>query len=159
LNQITDVVELSKTSSLLNVQVFSTDKSSTVIDIPYFIKDNKLVDTFEFQNFTSNFFVINSENKIILNAHKYVQNFLIFTDIISENQVLNKSQPILKIIKPEGKLGDYCEKWYERPHYLLCNKTFLNRIFIQIKDNNLNLIHFNSPGVILKLHFKKIKSK
>jgi hypothetical protein len=158
-NQIRDAISQKFTFRLITKPIFYTDKSSKINDILFFVKENKLLDFFEFVSYQSDFFSIDKDKKLSLNSVKLVQNLILFTDIIGENYVLNKNQQVLKIIKPEGNLGDYCEKSYERPHYLLCNKTFINRIRIQIKDNNHNTIHFNTPGIIAKIHIKKIKKK
>lgn len=83
-----------------------------------------------------------------------IRHFSIFTDIISENSIFAKNEAVIRIIKPDGKEGDFISKSFDRPHYLPCNKTFINKISIQIKDNTSNFIQFNTGPVILKLHFK-----
>jgi hypothetical protein len=156
INQIDAAVDENFIFKSIDQPIFFTMKSESKINIPYFIHDNELLNCFDIISSYSKFFKLKA-GKIEFLTKKIVQNFCIYTDIITENQSLNKNQQILKIVKPEGEFGDFVEKYFDRPHYLQCNKTFINRIRIQILDNNSNIVHFNSPGLIIKLHFKKNK--
>ncbi len=124
------------------------------LNIHNLITNNTTSSDYKIVNIFSDF-VTQKETVLYSKTSKYIHNFLIFTDIISDNQVLNKNQQIMKIIKPEGVCGDYIEKIFDRPHYLQCNKTYISKINIQIRDNNFNFINFSSGSVICKLHLKK----
>lgn len=143
-------------TKLIFKTVFHNDRSDEKINLINFIRDNVILDFFDYKTFHSSVFKV-EENTLAIKSNKFVQNLIIYTDIIAENQTLNKNQPILKIIKPEVKFGEYVEKIYDRPNYMPCDKTFINKIKIEIKDNNFNFVNFNSEGIILKLHFKKVK--
>ena len=96
------------------------------------------------------------ENAFLLkkNFVSIIKHFCVYTDIITD---ICKGEPVLKILSPEGKKGDYNEKQFIKPHYFVCNRTFINRMRIQIKDNSDQFIIFNSVPVILKIHFRKLR--
>jgi hypothetical protein len=138
-------------------KIFLKDRTKNpLINLLPFCSNNKVDANYECQIVKSNFLFLKN-NHFSFKSNKFVSNFFIFTDIISENRVLNSNQPILKIIKPEGEVDEYIEKLYERPHYHPCSKTFINKISIQIKDGSGDLVQFGSGPLILKLHFRKIK--
>jgi hypothetical protein len=123
------------------------------INIPHLITNNIISSDYQFLNLYSSR-VSKKDSVLYSKTSKYIQTFFIFTDIISENLVLNKNQQILRIIKPEGVFGDYIEKVFHQPQYLQCNKTYISKISIQIRDSELNFINFNSGSVICKLHLR-----
>lgn len=100
-----------------------------------------------------------TSNKIVFEVNKYISpinNFYIYTNIITDEFKYSSFQPLLKIVNLEGKLNDYTHTTFENPHYRKVNKTFINSIEIQIKDSFNHLINFNQKTQ-LKLHFKNIK--
>lgn len=109
---------------------------------------------YNIQEIKSTFFDI-TNSKFRFKTNNFTSYYTIYTNIIESSIV--KNQPVLRTIKPEGEHGDYIEKVFDRPQYIPCNRTFINKISIDILDNYLNPVQFRSGPLILKLHFRKSK--
>lgn len=140
------------------IKIVLKDRKESIINYDLFVKENVILTNFEFKSFNSNCFTV-KKLQINFSSLNFVKTFLVYTDIICENQAFGKNQELLKIVKVTGNNGDYIEKYFDRPHYIQCNKTYINRINVEIKDNNFNEVKFNSNGLIFILHFKKINKK
>jgi hypothetical protein len=67
-----------------------------------------------------------------------VSELFICTNIINDTFTLNKSAPILKYIKLSKQDDSVVEKSFQRPEYLIVNKTYIDRIFIEFRDKELH---------------------
>lgn len=97
------------------------------------------------------------KNKLIFKIRKRLEltNCLhITTDIIYDSF---SNKPLLRMIKPEGDIGEYIYKSFDRPHYQPVGRTYINTINIKIFDQFQKIVNFNSGPVIIKLHFQKRK--
>jgi hypothetical protein len=129
-----------------------------LFNIPTLFTQNKLNADYKIDRVNSQQVSLSNGN-LILSKKNFLSHFVVFTNIIDDTRVLNQSQPVLKIIKPEGANGDYIEKNYERPHYMPCNKTYINKISIRITDHTFRPVLFCSGPLLIKLHFQKIKNE
>jgi hypothetical protein len=87
----------------------------------------------------------------------YFEHFRVFTNIIESHVSLNKNEPVLKLVKLTGHAGELIEKSYDRPEYHIVNKTYINRIHFEIRDNFDHLVDFKAGPIIIKLHFRSQK--
>ena len=97
------------------------------------------------------------KNKLIFKIGKrleLIKCMHICTDIISDSFA---DKPLLKTLKPEGEIGEYIIKSFDKPHYQKVRQTYINTINIKIYDHNFNFIRFNRGPIIIKLHFQKRK--
>ena len=97
------------------------------------------------------------KNKLIFKTRKRIEltnSLLIHTDIISDNL---SNRPLLRMVKPEGEVGEYISKCFDRPHYHTVSRTYINTINIKIFDQFNNLVNFTSGPIIIKLHLQKRK--
>jgi hypothetical protein len=130
----------------------NTFKKSIVLPIStkkYFFQDN----VYYYQDKTLKpYFVVKN-----LIKNDKIQHISIFTNIINDSVIFNRNEPILKLVKFSKSDEDIVEKNYQRPEYITCNKTYINRIYFEIKDNHNNIVNFDSEPVIIKLHFRPKK--
>jgi hypothetical protein len=87
----------------------------------------------------------------------FFQHFCVYTNIIEDNFMLNRNEPVLKLVKLQGHAREIIEKSYDRPEYFSVNKTYINRIKIEIRDNFEKLVDFKTGPIIIKLHFRTQK--
>ena len=83
-------------------------------------------------------------------------NFLVYTDIITDQFYGDVSAKILRNVIPGGLHGDKISLTYNTIHYVDLQFTKLDSININIRDSQGELIHFSDKlgKVVIKLHFK-----
>ena len=84
------------------------------------------------------------------------QKLYFYTDFISHQFVSNIKTPLLRSIVIDYHT-DYKIKasHFDSPYYLKINKTSINSILIEIKDERGQPILFENSSVEIKLHFRK----
>lgn len=83
-------------------------------------------------------------------------NYLVYTDIITDQYYGDVSAKILRNVTPSGSHGNQVSLTFDTIHYVDLQFTNLSTININIRDSQGELIHFtNKLGkVVIKLHFK-----
>jgi hypothetical protein len=153
-NRIT-IDELYEFLSLHTIPDCEISKIQNKIVLVFKFKFTALIDKKISSNIKCNFFPTKIE--FVLNKNLSVlNNVYIYTNIITDEFKYHNYQPLLKIINLDGNLNDFIHKCFVNPQYRKANKTYINSIEIEIKDQFNNLILFNSIPQI-KLHFKNIK--
>ena len=87
-----------------------------------------------------------------------LQQVFIYTSCIKESVIGNQYSNLLRIVFPNNEPGTYFCKVFTHPHYHEVNSEYLNYIRITLRDNQGQLIRFESGDVICKLHFRKKKN-
>lgn len=106
-----------------------------------------------------NFVNINNKGKINSTQQiSLVDTLFVYTDIIDYQYVGSEKMPLLRNIVIDYNTTQKT-MWvhYDFPHYFRVNKTSINTILIDIRDDNGNKISFDDGYIIIKLHFRPRK--
>ena len=79
----------------------------------------------------------------------------IYCNLVEPQVVGNITAPLLRNVHIEGKFGDIVEKIYQTPHYVPVIQKEIDRIEIDIKDDNNQSVPFQFGKSVVKLHFRK----
>jgi hypothetical protein len=96
---------------------------------------------------------VSAEFSIDLNLA--VHNIYVYTDIVKDTLVGNIYTTLLRIVSVESKPGTHISRVFSHLYYHQVNTNNLSQIEISTKDNQGQLIKYQSGEVIVKLHFRK----
>lgn len=90
-----------------------------------------------------------------INAGFY--SLFIYSDIIEYQSVGDYYVPLLRCVHIAGEKHKVVSVRYDKPHYAAVNKTSINEITIQVKDDQNQEVNFSYGKVCAKLHFRPVK--
>ena len=79
----------------------------------------------------------------------------VYCSLVEPQIVGNVTAPLLRCVHIEGNYGDIIEKTYQSPHYVPVIAKEIDRIEIDIKDDNNQSVPFQFGKTVVKLHFRK----
>lgn len=82
----------------------------------------------------------------------------IYCSLVEPQIVGNVTAPLLRSVHIHGTYGDIVEKLYQTPHYVPVMAKDIDRIEIDIKDDNNQSVPFQFGKTVVKLHFRKKRS-
>ncbi|RLA19856.1 MAG: hypothetical protein DRQ56_04470 [Gammaproteobacteria bacterium] len=82
----------------------------------------------------------------------------VYCSLVEPQIVGNITAPLLRSVHIEGNYGDIIEKLYHSPHYVPVVAKEIDRIEIDIKDDNNQSVPFQFGKTVVKLHFRKRRS-
>ena len=82
----------------------------------------------------------------------------IYCNLVEPQIIGNTTAPLLRLVNVEGSHGSMVEKTFHSPHYVPVVCKEIDRIDIEIKDDNNELVPFDFGKTVLKLHFRKRRS-
>ena len=94
----------------------------------------------------------------IANVDQGLYSLYVYTDLVEEQVIGDTRAPLLRIVPVEGKHGDFVTKTYERPQYVPVEKTLIDSIQIDLRDDIGHKIHFEGGKVVITLHFRLLQS-
>jgi len=82
----------------------------------------------------------------------------VYCSLVEPQIVGNVTAPLLRSVHINGIYGDIIEKLYQSPHYVPVVAKEVDRIEIDIKDDNDQSVPFQFGKTVVKLHFRKKRS-
>ena len=83
----------------------------------------------------------------------------VYTDIIKSQYHGDVLVPVHRTVTVKGEHGSYVSKNFERPHYVPLNKKIFDKISINKRDEDGDLVAFeHGKKVIITLHFRRSKT-
>lgn len=79
----------------------------------------------------------------------------VYCSLVEPQIVGNVTAPLLRSVHIDGTYGDIVEKLYQSPHYVPVVAKEVDRIEIDIKDDNDQSVPFQFGKTVVKLHFRK----
>lgn len=79
----------------------------------------------------------------------------VYCNLVEPQIVGNVIAPLLRNVHIEGKHGEIVEKLFNTPHYVPVNAKEVERIEIDIRDDNNQSVPFQFGKTVVKLHFRK----
>ena len=79
----------------------------------------------------------------------------IYCSLVEPQIVGNITAPLLRTVHIEGIHGEIIEKLYHSPHYVSVIAKEIDRVEIDIKDDNNHYVPFQFGKSVVKLHFRK----
>lgn len=83
-----------------------------------------------------------------------IQSLFVYCDIIDYQYVGDAYVPLLRNVVVENSFPKTAIAHYDNPHYLNINKSEINTIHVEIRDDSGQTIKFDKGKVIIKLHFR-----
>ena len=83
-----------------------------------------------------------------------IQSLFVYCDIIDYQFVGNAYVPLLRNVVVENSFPKTAIVHYDNPHYVNINKSEINTIHVEIRDDTGQNIKFDKGKVIIKLHFR-----
>jgi len=83
----------------------------------------------------------------------------VYTDIIENQNTGDYKVPLLRIVPVTSKHGDLCCVKYDKPHYIPINRSHIQTIEINLRDDTGELISFEAGKAIVTLVFRRKVSK
>jgi hypothetical protein len=83
-----------------------------------------------------------------------IQSLFIYCDIIDYQYVGDAYVPLLRNVVVENSFPKTAIAHYDNPHYVTINKSEINSIHVEIRDDTGEKIKFDQGKVIIKLHFR-----
>ncbi len=81
----------------------------------------------------------------------------VYCSLVEPQIVGDVTAPLLRNVHIEGRHGEIVEKIFTTPHYVPVNSKEVDRIEIDIKDDNNQSVPFQFGKTVVKLHFRKKK--
>jgi len=81
---------------------------------------------------------------------------LVYCNIVAPQINGNRFDPILRVVTVKGSFGSQVNHEFNNLHYVPILQRSFNRIQINIKDDEGNLVPFQFGKVLLKLHFHPV---
>ena len=83
-----------------------------------------------------------------------IQSLFVYCDIIDYQYVGDEYVPLLRNVIVENSFPKTAIAHYDNPHYVNINKSEINSIHVEIRDDLGEKIKFDQGKVIVKLHFR-----
>ena len=83
----------------------------------------------------------------------------VYSDIVQNQTTGDVKTPLLRVIPITSKYGSIACVHYDRPHFIPLNRRYIQSIEINLRDDQGNLISFESGKVIVTLVFKRKEAK
>ncbi len=84
-----------------------------------------------------------------------IQSLFVYCDIIDYQYVGDAYVPLLRNVVVENSFPKTAIAHYDNPHYVNINKSEINTIHVEIRDDTGEKIKFDQGKVIIKLHFRQ----
>ncbi len=82
----------------------------------------------------------------------------VYCSLVEPQIVGNVTAPLIRSVHIDGNYGDIIEKLYQTPHYVPVVAKEVDRIEIDIKDDDNQSVHFQFGKTVVNLHFRKKRS-
>ena len=82
----------------------------------------------------------------------------VYSDILQYQFVGDSYVPLLRTVKIDGYYGHIITISYDRVHYIPVSKRHIENISVEIKTDQNRHINFTYGKVVLKLHFRQVKT-
>ena len=82
----------------------------------------------------------------------------VYCSLVEPQIVGDVRAPLLRTVHIDGNHGQIIEKLFQTPHYLPVTAKEVDRIEIEIKDDNNQFVPFQFGKTVVKLHFRKKRS-
>ncbi len=79
----------------------------------------------------------------------------LYCSLVEPQIVGNVTAPLLRSVHVKGNHGDIIEKLYNTPHYVPVVAKEIDRVEIDIKDDNNQSVPFQFGKTVVKLHFRR----
>ncbi|MCP4345348.1 MAG: hypothetical protein GY795_07460 [Desulfobacterales bacterium] len=79
----------------------------------------------------------------------------VYSNLVEPQIVGNVTAPLIRNVHIEGLHGDIIDKLFHTPHYVPVIAKEVDRIEIDIKDDNNQSVPFQFGKTVVKLHFRK----
>ena len=79
----------------------------------------------------------------------------IYCSLVEPQIIGSVTAPLLRTVHVSGHHGDIVEKIFHTPHYVPVIAKEVDRVQIEIKDDQYQLVPFDFGKVVAKLHFRK----
>ncbi len=79
----------------------------------------------------------------------------LYSSLVEPQIVGNVTAPLLRSVHVKGNHGDIIEKLYNTPHYVPVVAKEIDRVEIDIKDDNNQSVPFQFGKTVVKLHFRR----
>ena len=83
-----------------------------------------------------------------------IYSLYVYSDLLEAQAVGDSRVPLLRIIPVQGSHGEFITKTYERPQYFPVQKSRVDTVQVDIRDDTGELIHFESGKVVVTIHFR-----
>ena len=83
----------------------------------------------------------------------------VYTDIIQNQTTGDVKAPLLRVVPVTSKYGTVSCIHYDRPHYLPLNRKDIHTIEIHLRDDQGELISFESGKVVVTLVFRRKEAR
>ena len=95
----------------------------------------------------------------IASTENMYKSMYVYTDIIENQYVGNVRVPLLRVVPITSKYGDVSCIKYDKPHFISLNRSNIQTIEINLKDDTGEFISFEAGKAIVTLVFRRKVSK
>ena len=95
----------------------------------------------------------------IASTENIYKSVYVYTDIIENQFVGNVRVPLLRVVPVTSQYGDVCCIKYDKPYFIPLNRSTVQTIEVNLKDDTGNLISFEAGKSIITLQFRRKAAK
>jgi hypothetical protein len=95
--------------------------------------------------------------ELITHNPMLTQVIYVYTDIIQDQLIGDTYGKLLRAVVVDSEYMKTAWNRYDTPHYVKLNKTEINTIQIELRDDSGEQIKFKEGKVVVKLHFRPMK--